>query len=91
MEQREVELGSGFPACGDASPVVQPGVGALDRPAVAGVGVAAFSSAATAADDDPCTGFGSLAAFAAATDHGLNQPFAKLGAETFAVVAPVGP
>ena len=35
MGEGEVELGSSFPASGEAAVVVKPGVGAFDRPALA--------------------------------------------------------
>jgi hypothetical protein len=52
VDEGEVELGSAFPAGGEAAVVVEPGVGAFDRPAVAAVGVAAAALAAAAAFRD---------------------------------------
>ena len=46
LGEGEVELGSSFPASGEAAVVVEPGVGAFDRPALACVLVANASASA---------------------------------------------
>lgn len=53
LAEGEVELGSSFPTGGDASVVVQPGVGAFDRPALGCLRVACASRAARSFLDDP--------------------------------------
>lgn len=91
MEEREVELGAAFPAGRDASPAVQPGVGAFDGPAVARLRVATPRDLTSAALDQASVGLGRLAAVAAAADHRLDPTRAQLLTEPLAVVAAVGP
>jgi len=58
LEEGEVVAGFAFGAGGDAAHRFQPGVGAFDRPAVAGVGVGGALSAAAAAPDGAGGGAG---------------------------------
>jgi hypothetical protein len=74
VDEGEVELGSAFPACGEAAVVVEPGVGAFDCPAVAAERVAGAA----------------LAGVAAFCDHGVDLTVFEGGAEGCAVVAAVG-
>lgn len=74
LGEGEVELGSSFPAGGDPPVVVEPGVGAFDRPAFGCLGVAGASFAGSAFLDDPR----------------LDPAFAERGPDVFGVVAAVG-
>ena len=51
MEEGEVVVGFAVAAGGDAAHCFQPGVGAFDRPAVAGLWVAGFDASFLAAPD----------------------------------------
>jgi len=91
LDHGEPVVGVAFPAGGDAPPVAQPAVGAFDRPAVAGVGVArAGPQPVGAADRRGAVGDG-IAGAAAAADHGLDAALTELLAELVRVVAAVGP
>ena len=74
LGEGEVELGSSFPADGQAAVVVDPGVGAFDRPALACVLVADASGAG----------------FLFVGDVGADAALAERGAEPVGVVAAVG-
>ena len=74
LDEGEVELGAAFPAGVEAAVVVEPGVGAFDRPAVAGVGVASAA----------------LAAGLSFRDQWLDAAVAEGLAESVGVVAAVG-
>ena len=74
LGEGEVELGSSFPAGAEASLVVQPGVGAFDRPALVGVFVADASGSG----------------FAFARDARRDAAFAERVAEPVGVIAAVG-
>jgi hypothetical protein len=91
LEECEVELGSAFPAGGDAPPVVQPCVCALDRPAVTRLRIAAFCNAAPAAFHHPRARLCRFAGFAAAADHRLDATYAQLATQLLTVVAAVCP
>lgn len=91
MEQRQVELGSAFPAGADAAPVVQPGVGAFDRPAVAAVGVGRLGAALAAAPDERRVVGGRLVPAAAFADHRLDPAGAQLLTQPVGVIAAIGP
>jgi hypothetical protein len=91
LQQGGVQLGSSFPAGRDASPVVQPGVGAFDRPAVAAVRVGRFRLAFTAAPDFAGAGGCGLAGAAASADPWLDLAGAYSLALPVGVVAAVGP
>ena len=74
LGEGEVELGSAFPAGGDAAVVVEPGVGAFDCPAFGCLRVASAACAARSFLDDPR----------------FDPAFAERGADVFGVVAAVG-
>lgn len=74
LGEGEVELGSSFPAGGDAAVVVEPGVGAFDRPALGCLRVADTALAGPAFLDDPR----------------IDAALAERGADVFGVVAAVG-
>jgi hypothetical protein len=74
LGEGEVELGSSFPAWVESAVVVEPGVGAFDRPALAGVLVADASASA----------------FPFARDARADAAFLERLAEPVGVVAAVG-
>ena len=74
MGEGEVELGSSFPAGGEAALVVEPGVGPFDRPAAPGLGVAAAAGSG----------------FSFAWDQRRDATLAERVAEPVCVVAAVG-
>jgi hypothetical protein len=74
LGEGEVELGSSFPAGGEAAVVVEPGVGSFDWPAVACLFVADASGAG----------------FPLAWDAWADAAFAQLIADPVGVVAAVG-
>jgi hypothetical protein len=91
LDDGEPVVGVALPAGGDAPPVAQPAVGALDRPAFAAVRVAAPRDAAAAALDHHGVVGGRLAGAAAAADHRRQATLADLLAQRLAVVAAVCP
>jgi hypothetical protein len=70
---------------------VQPGVGALDRPALAGIRVACFGLALAAAPDLVRARREGVALAASPADLRLDRPRAQLLAQRLGVVAAVGP
>ncbi len=74
LDEGVVELGSSFPAGGEAAMVVQPGVGALDRPALSAERVACAALAGSAFLGDPR----------------LDRAVAQRRPDVFGVVAAVG-
>jgi hypothetical protein len=78
VEEGEVVVGFAVAAGCDSSSCFEPGVGALDRPAVACLGVACFELSFFAAPDLSgwCSGWDRLAAAAFLADPGLDLAFA---------------
>ena len=74
LDKREVELGPTLVADVDPTPVVQPGVRALDRPALGHLRIANATLASRPAADDPW----------------LDPALAQRGAQVLGVVAAVG-
>jgi hypothetical protein len=93
LEECEVELGAAFPADVDAAPVVQPGVGAFHRPALARVGIADSAVALASLPDlaRRCAVGDWVAGAAAPADHRLDAALLERGAQRARVVAAVGP
>lgn len=93
MEEGEVVLGLAVAAGGDPALPFQPGVGALDRPAVAGLRVGRPQSSLGAAADlaHRRPGRDRLAAPARLRDAGLDPALAERLLELAAGVAAVGP
>lgn len=93
LEEGFVGFGFAFAAGGDAGTVAQPGIGALDRPAVFGLRVARFEPAFLAAPylAGGCAGGDRLPGFASFADPRRDPPLTKLVFERGRVVAAVGP
>lgn len=79
LDDGEPVVGVVFPAGRDASPVAQPAVCALDRPAVTAVLVAGFGTAAAASVDGRSSrGRLRIAGLAAIADHRLDAPLTDM-------------
>lgn len=93
MEEGKVVLGFAVAAGRDPAGGFQPGVGAFDRPAVAGLGVGGADPAASAPPDFPgrCPFGDRLAGPAGLADPRCDLPFDQRLLELFGGVAPVGP
>jgi hypothetical protein len=92
-EVGEVDAAVWFGADGESFEAAQPGVGAFDDPAVAGVWVAGAGDlfASAGAGSAGLSGGERLAWSAALADLGCDPACVKLGAEWVAAVAAVGP
>jgi hypothetical protein len=86
-------VGVGFVSGVESSEAAEPGVGAFDDPAVAGVGVASadHSFAASGAGPSFLVGEVGLAGSASAADPGFDSSLADVVSERVAAVATVGP
>jgi hypothetical protein len=93
VEEGEVVAGLAVAAGGDAAFRFQPGVGALDRPTVACLGIAGLWAALLPAPDLACWGAvrDRLAAASWLADARLDLPFAQRLFERGRGVAAVGP
>jgi hypothetical protein len=93
VKEREVVVGFAVASGADPSFCFQPGVGAFDGPAVAGLGVAGLDLPAFAAPDLACRrAFGDRVSGAARpTDPGLDSSVDQSGLELSAVVAAISP
>src|SRR6266851_2635063 len=88
-EVGEVDLAVGFGADGESSEAAEPGVGAFDDPAVAGLRVACAGHAFASARARPAclAGAERVAGAAASADLGRDVARGQLGAEWVAAVA----
>jgi len=91
LEHGEVELGPALPAGADPAPVVQPGVGAFDRPAVPSGGVGRRLSALPTAPDLARARRERVALAPSSADLRLDPPRPQLLTQRLGVVAAVGP